>query len=173
MATTDKPFEHPLIVCEHDLDTSDIEILGYLLAAKLKRNIEVCYGKNSILKDKMINYENSNRELILRESNSLIIPEMKYILKFDDVSFFIYDGFFEIKFDFELDYHYLKILKDENQLLNTNYLMCFFEDLKSLQIKELHFSIFKEFKKERNEEFCWEVVSRAIKASEYNFMLPL
>lgn len=156
-------YQHPLIVCKHELNISDIETLGGFLSKKLKLTIEI---DDKLFFKKRIYNSIGRGEARLVAVKSLLIPEKKFHLQLDEIVLFIFTDFIEIKFDIPLDYFHLFDLYNRNELLEIKLLKTFFGHLNSLGIDEIHFGIFGEFEKDEAFTYCWKEIYRII--SKYN-----
>ena len=164
-------YQHPLIVCKHELDFSDIEILGQQLSKQLKLTIEI--DDNLFFKKRIYNPIGSGNEARLTAVKSLLIPEMQFNLHLDEVTLFIFTDFIEIKFDIPLDYFHLSELNNRKDLLEIELLKTFFSQLKAIGINEVHFGIFAEFEKDEDFTYCWKKIYRILSKYENYFKLAI
>ena len=163
-------YQHPLIVCTHQLDISYIETFGEELSNKLQLNVEM---NDDFLIKKTIYHNVATKNAQLRVIHSVIIPAIRYHLRFDEVLLIIYDDIFEIKFDITLDYFHLLRLYERNELKKIQLFETFFKQLKSLGIDEVHFGIFAEFEKDEGVSYCWENIYRIMTKCENYFKLEI
>jgi hypothetical protein len=161
-------YQHPLIVCKHELDLSDIETLGELLSKQLKLTIEI---DDKLFFKKRIYNPIVKGEARLIALKSSLIPEKRFHIQLDEIVLFIYTDFIEIKFDIPLDYFHLSELNSRNELLEIELLKIFFGQLKSIGIDEVHFGIFSEFEKDEGFTYCWKDIYRIISKHENYFTL--
>lgn len=158
-------YQHPLIVCKHELDLSDIENLGEFLSKQMKLSIEI---DDKVFFKKRIYNAIGTGEARLVSVKSTLIPEKRFHLQLDEIVLFIHTDFIEIKFDIPLDYFHLSELKSRNELLEIDLLKNFFGQLKSIGIDEVHFGIFSEFEKDEGFTYCWKNIYR-IMSKYYNY----
>ena len=163
-------YQHPLIVCKHELDLSDSENLGEFLSKQLKLTIEI---DDKLFFKKRIYNAIGTGEARLVSVKSTLIPEKRFHLQLDEIVLFIHTDFIEIKFDIPLDYFHLSELKSRNELLEIDLLKNFFGQLKSIGIDEVHFGIFSEFEKDEGFTYCWKDIYRIISKYENYFTLKL
>jgi hypothetical protein len=164
-------YQHPLIVCKHELDLSDIEILGKQLSKELNLTIEI--DDNLLSKKRIYNPIGIGNEASLTAVKSLLIPEMQYNLHLDEVALFIFTDFIEVKFDIPLDYFHLSELNNRKELLEIELLKRFFSQLKAIGINEVHFGIFAEFEKDEDFTYCWKNICRILSKYENYFKLDI
>ena len=153
-------YQHPLIVCQHNLNIKNIEKLGKNLSTFLKLNIEIDDKKSSI--NKSINNPTGNGYARLILMKSLILPEKKFHLQLNEKVLFIFVNFIEIKFDITLDYFHLLELNEKKELKKIVLIETFFNQLKSLGIDEVHFGVFAEFEKDEDFTYCWNNIYRIL-----------
>lgn len=164
-------YQHPLIVCYHELDLSDIEILGKQLSRQLNLTIEIDH--KLFLKKKIYNSIGSGHEASLIAVKSSLIPEKKFHFYLDEIAIFIFTDFIEIKFNMPLDYFHLSELNGRKELLEIELLKKFFSQLKSIGIDEVHFGIFAEFEKDEGFNYSWKNIYRIISNQENYFKLDI
>lgn len=162
-------YQHPLIVCKHNLNIKNIEKLGKNLSDSLKLNIEIDDKESSI--NKVITNPTENGYARLVSIKCLILPEKKYHLQLDEVVLFIFEDFIEIKFDITLDYFHLLQLNENNELKKIVLIETFFKQLKSLGIYEVHFGVFAEFEKDEGFTYCWKNIYRIMSKYENYFKI--
>ena len=147
-------FKHPFIVCRHRLKIKDIEQLAKELALKL--NLKVTAEFEDRFK---ITYENPRSEgfVTIIERKSGLIPQIRYELRFNDFRIIIYEDFFEIVFNFEIDFFHILDLYHKNQLKEITFFKDFFNLLSLLGISEIYIGIFKEFGKGKKIKYTWRI----------------
>ncbi|MFN8326206.1 MAG: hypothetical protein U0T80_10775 [Flavobacteriaceae bacterium] len=163
-------YQHPLIVCKHELDLSDSENLGEFLSKQLKLTIEI---DDKLFFKKRIYNAIGTGEARLVSVKSTLIPEKRFHLQLDEIVLFIHTDFIEIKFDIPLDYFHLSELKSRNELLEIDLLKNFFGQLKSIGIDEVHFGIFSEFEKDEGFTYCWKNIYRIMSKYDNYFKLEI
>ena len=171
MSKFEGTYQHPLIVCKHNLNIKSIEKLGEDLSNLLNFNIEIDDKKSSI--NKVIHNPIGNGNARLIKMQSLILPEKKFHLQLDEIVLFIFGDFLEIKFDITLDYFHLLHLNERNELKKIELLETFFKQLKLLGIDEVHFSIFAEFEKDEGFTYCWKNIYRIMSKYDNYFKLEI
>ena len=87
--------------------------------------------------------------------------------------FIIYEDFIEISIEITLDYFHLIQLYNENQLLKIEPFKTIFNQLKIIDINEIHFFVFDEFRIGQNKNYCWENVISAINKSDKKFVIEI
>lgn len=171
MDTFEDTFQHPVIVCAHNLDVSDFDSLASQLANRLTLNVEMQNHKNCDLKT--IYNSNAIDKVQLIEKKSSILPDMRYELVLNEVSLIFYDDFIEICITFELDYYHLLKLYQKNELKTIIFFNTLFNQLKLLGIEEVHFGIFVESANGKNFKYCWENIFQNLLSSLNYFKLTL
>lgn len=162
MNNLEETYQHPGITCKHELNISDFETFANELSQKLNLNIEMSYHRSSILYNKTFSKDGIKEKAYLEEKNCSLIPETKYEFVQKDFKFIIYEDFIEISVGITLDYFHLIQLYNENQLLKIEPFKTIFNQLKFLDINEIHFFVFDEFRIGQNKNYCWENVISAI-----------
>lgn len=162
MNNLEETYQHPGITCKHELNISDFETFANELSQKLNLNIEMSYHRSSILYNKTFSKDGIKEKAYLEEKNCSLIPETKYEFVQKDFKFIIYEDFIEISIEITLDYFHLIQLYNENQLLKIEPFKTIFNQLKILDINEIHFFVFDEFRIGQNKNYCWENVISAI-----------
>lgn len=163
-------YQHPLIVCKHELDLSDIENLGEFLSKQMKLSIEI---DDKLFFKKRIYNAIGTGEARLIAVKSLLISEKRYNLQIEEIVLFIHVDFIEIKFNFTLDYFHLSDLNKRNELKKIDLFKTFFNQLKSLGIDEVHFGIFAEFEKDEGFTYCWNNIYRIMSKYDNYFKLEI
>ena len=171
MDTFEDTFQHPVIVCAHNLDVSDFDSLASQLANSLALNIEMQNHKNSYLKTK--SYTNATNKATLIERKSTLISNMKYELVLSEISLIFYDDFIEINISFDLDYFHLLQLYQKNELKKIILFNTLFNQLKLLGIEEVHFGIFAESANGEDFKYCWKNIFQDLSNSHNHFQLAL
>ncbi len=166
----EETYQHPLIVCTHKLDLSDIETLGEQLSKKLKLNIEI--DDKKLLKKRIYN-PIAREDARLVVVKSLLIPEKKLHLQLGEIVLFIFTDFIEIKFDIPLDYFHLLDLNNSQEITKIELFKTFFNQLKSMGIDEVHFGIFAEFENDEGFTYCWKNIYRIMSKYDNYFKLKL
>ena len=163
-------FKHPFIVCRHRLKIKDIEQLAKELALKL--NLKVTAEFEDRFK---ITYENPRSEgfVTIIERKSGLIPQIRYELRFNDFRIIIYEDFFEIVFNFEIDFFHILDLYHKNQLKEITFFKDFFNLLSLLGISEIYIGIFKEFGKGKKIKYTWRNVFRELSKKSETFKVQL
>ena len=169
MINIEETFQHPGIICKHNLNISDFETLAIELSQKLHLNIEMLYDRRSILYDKTISINGITEKGFLRERISLLIPEIKYELVQEEFRFIIYEDFIELHIKIPIDYSHLLLLKNEDQLTKIELFKKIINQLKILGIDKLHFFVFGEFELGKNKNYCWKNVIPAINKCNNHF----
>jgi hypothetical protein len=163
-------YQHPLIVCKHDLDLLDIETLGEFLSKQMKLTIEI--DDKVFLKKRIYNAIGTG-EASLIAVKSLLISEKRYDLILDGIQLFIYVDFIEVQFDITLDYFHLSDLNKRNELNEIDLFKTFFIQIKSIGIDEVHFGVFDEFEKDEGFTYCWNNIYRIISKYDNYFKLKI
>lgn len=163
-------YQHPLIVCKHELKLSDIETLGEFLSKQMKLSIEI---DDKVFFKKRIYNAIGTGEARLIAVKSLLIPEKRYNLQIEEIVLFIHVDFIEIKFDITLDYFHLSDLNKRNELVEIDLFKTFFNQLKSIGIDEVHFGIFAEFEKDEGFTYCWNNIFRIMSKYDNYFKLEI
>ncbi|MDD2986793.1 hypothetical protein [Flavobacterium sp.] len=171
MSKAEPNFEHPLIVCNHKLNLSNFDNFANELSTRLNLTIEMHDSSYSYLKTITNENEMGTGRLIIRKS--LLIPDIRYELNHEEVLYIIYNDFIEIKFDFEVDYFHLKELTEQNKLESIKFFDSFFNLLKSIGVKELHFGIFNEFMKTTSIKYKWDTIFHELKNNHEYFKIIL
>lgn len=163
-------YQHPLIVCKHELDLSDIETLGEFLSKQMKLTIEI---DDKVFFKKRIYNAIGTGEARLIAVKSLLISEKRYDLILNGIILFIYIDFIEIKFSMPLDYFHLYDLNKRKELKEIDVFKTFFNQLKSVGIDEVHFGIFSEFEKDEGFTYCWKNIYRIMSKYDNYFKLKI
>ena len=173
MNNLEESYQHPGITCKHELNISDFETFANELSQKLNLNVEMRYHKSSILYNKTISKDGITEKAYLEEKYCSFIPEIKYEFIQKDFKFIIYEDFIEISVEITLDYFHLMQLYNENQLLKIEPFMTIFNQLKILDINEIHFFVFDEFRIGQNKNYCWENVISTINKSDKKVVIEI
>jgi hypothetical protein len=171
MDTFEDAFQHPVIVCAHNLDVSVFEYFASQLANRLILNVEMQNHKNSYLKTIHNTFAINKAQLI--EKKSSVLPAMRYELVLNDVSLIFYDDFIEISISFDLDYYHLLQLYQKNELKTIFFFNTLFNQLKLLGIEEVHFGIFSEAANGEYFKYCWENIFQDLINNHKHFKLTL
>ena len=171
MDTFEDAFQHPVIVCAHNLDVSVFEYFASQLANRLTLNVEMQNHKNSYLKTIHDTFTINKAQLI--EKKSSILPDMRYELVLNDVSLIFYDDFIEISISFDLDYYHLLQLYQKNELRTIFFFNILFNQLKLLGIEEVHFGIFSEAANGEDFKYCWGNIFQDLINNHNHFKLTL
>lgn len=164
-------FQHPVIVCSHNLDLSNFEDFANQLSNKLILTIEMRNNKNFYIKT--VEFSNApDRAKLIRKESSLI-PGLKFELILDEYSFLFHDNFIEIITYFEIDYFHLFLLHQKSELKEILLFSTLFNQLKILGIEEVLFGVFADTANEDNFHYCYENISRDISNSRSYFKLKL
>jgi hypothetical protein len=163
-------YQHPLIVCKHELDLSDIETLGEFLSKQMKSSIEI---DDKVFFKKRIYNAIGIGEARLIAVKSLLISEKRYDLILNGILLFIYVDFIEIKFNITLDYFHLSDLNKLNELIEIDIFKTFFNQLKSIGIDEVHFGIFAEFEKDEGFTYSWNNIYRILSKYDNYFKVEI
>lgn len=166
-------FQHPTIVCQHQLDIFEFELFAIELSNRLCLDIEMYNYTSSNSYIKTIINNKAKGIKTLKEKRSILIPEIKYELKLDEISLMIYNDFIEITFDNNLDYFHLKQLNDQHKLVNIGFFSNFLNQLKLLEIDEVYFGVFIEFDLDKNLNYSWKNVHSEISKKNNFFKLTL
>lgn len=168
MHNLEDDYQHPVIICKHQLDVSYVETFGKILSDRLQLNVEM---SDPFLLKETIYYGVETKKVQLFVQHSTLISEIRYHLQFDEVLLIIYDDFFEIIFDFTVDYFHLLQLNQRDELKEIAIFKGFFRQLHNLGINELYFGVFDEFEKAENLEYCWNTVYQSLLNSNNHFKI--
>lgn len=169
MDTFEDTFQHPVIVCAHNLNISDFDSFANQLVNGLTLHVEMQNHKNSYLKT--IYNSDAIDKVQLIEKKSSILPDMRYELVLNDVSLIFYDDFIEISISYDLDYYHLLQLYQKNELKTIFFFNTLFNKLKLLGIEEVHFGIFSEAANGEDFKYCWENIFQDLTNSHNHFHL--
>lgn len=163
-------FKHPFIVCRHRLKIKNLEQFAKGLALKL--NLKVTAEFEDRFK---ITYQNPKPEgsLTIIERKSRLIPQMKYELRFNDFKIIIYEDFFEIVFNFEIDFFHILDLHQKNQLKEIAFFKDFFNLLSLISIQEIYIGVFEEFGKDKKIKYTWRTVFTELSQTSQTFKVQL
>ena len=163
-------FTHPFIVCRHRLKVKNFEQLAKELAIKLNLKLTAEY-----LSRFKITYENPNcsNDARLIEKKSTLIPQLKYHLIINDFTLFVYDDFFEILVNFDVDYYQLLVLHKKDEMKRIDFLINLFQLLHLLGVSEIYVGIFNEFGKDKKIKYTWRNISREVSKSNNTFKINL
>ena len=162
-------FQHPFIVCKHELDISNFEDFAIFLSNRLGINIEMHNSDNSNSYIKTIGIDGIAETLKLKEKKSSLIPEIRYELRSDDVVLIIYNDFIEIVFELTIDYFHLLELNKKEELKKIELFKTLFKQLQLLGIDEIHFVVFDEFELGDNLKYYWKNVYQTMLKCENYF----
>lgn len=166
-------FQHPFIVCKHQLNISNFEDFAIFLSNRLGINIEMHNSDNSNSYIKTIGIDGIAETLKLKEKKSSLISEIRYELRSDDVVLIIYSDFIEIVFELTIDYFHLLELNKKEELKKIELFKTLFNQLKSLGIEEVHFGVFDEFEKDEGFTYCWKNIYRIMSKYENYFKVAI
>ena len=163
-------FTHPFIVCRHRLKVKNFEQLAKELAIKL--NLKLTEEYHSRFK---ITYENPNysNEARLIEKKSTLIPQLKYHLIINNFTFIVYEDFFEILLNFDVDYYQLFELHQKDEMKRIDFFINLFQLLHLLGVSEIYVGIFKEFGKDKKIKYTWRNVFRELSKTSQIFKVQL
>ncbi len=173
MNNLEEPYQHPAITCKHKLDVSDFEALASDLSNRLHLNIEIHFDSSALLQNKTIRIDGVTQKGILTETYHSYIPESVCVLQLKEVKFVIYEDFIEISTGITLDYFHLLQLNQEKQLIKIEFFKSIFNHLKALEIDQVHFCVFNEFKLSENSNYCWRNVKSAILNCKNHFVIDI
>lgn len=161
-------FTHPFIVCRHRLKVKNFEHLAKELAVKLNLKLTAEYYSRF-----KITYENPNysNEARLIEKKSTLIAQLKYHLIINDFTLIVYEDFFEILVNFDVDYYQLLELHQKDEMKRVDFFTDLFQLLHLLGVSEIYVGIFKEFGKDKKIKYTWRNVSREVLKSVDTFRI--
>ena len=162
-------FQHPIIVCTHNLNFSSLEELARQLAIESKLTIQI--ENEDGLK---ITFEPPKPIFSseLKINRLSIIPELKYKLFTANYKLYLFAEFIEIKFTIDIDYYHLLDLYKRDEIQEFKFFQNFFDLLKTFGATEIYFGIFEEFNDKLPLIYKWKHVTEKISRSNY-FKLTL
>lgn len=149
-------FQHPVIICKHQLEILNFQELARNLSNRLDLNIEMYTHANSNFYINIICIDGIVEKAQLKEIKSTLLPEIRYEFKSNDVVLIIYGDFIEIVFELTIDYFHLLELNEKDELKEIKLFKTLFKQLQLLGIDEILFGIFDEFELGENVKFNWE-----------------
>jgi hypothetical protein len=173
MNNLEETYQHPAITCKHQFNVADFETFAIELSNRLHLNIEIHYDSSALLQNKTISIDGVTQKGILTETYHSYIPESVCELALKEVKLIIYEDFIEIYIRMTLDYFHLLELNQEKQLNTIEFFKSIFNHLKALEIDQVHFCVFNEFKISENSNYCWRNVKSAILNCKNNFVIDL